>query len=262
MGLLDDMKVKASALAGLLADSYQTGSQMRAPNQADIEMRPKLAKGLLGVLPISGDAISGYDAIQDAKQGNYMGAALNSVGVLPFIPSMGGIIKNSTVPIMSLANWTKHFPNIPANESYQMWKSQASDQISGVVKQLVDKLRGIGVMADTQSPYSYNNSIGGISSYNYVPGYGEVRISDHFRGSGLGNDRTFGNANDAFDAIKEHFANNLKKQKARDILRNSIGINAEMSRKEQIKALQNWITDQGFKGKDKDLYPWMNKVID
>ena len=53
----------------------------------------ELAKGLLGLTPGVGDAISAYDAVQSAREGDWVGAALNGVGVLPFVPSMGGVIK-------------------------------------------------------------------------------------------------------------------------------------------------------------------------
>jgi hypothetical protein len=66
-----------------------------APNQADVDMRPKVANALLSALPISGDAISGYDAFHSAKEGNYGEAALNAVGLLPFVPSLGGVIKQT-----------------------------------------------------------------------------------------------------------------------------------------------------------------------
>jgi hypothetical protein len=49
----------------------------------------EVAKGLLGFTPGIGDAISGYDAVQSARQGNYGEAALNGLGLLPAIPSMG-----------------------------------------------------------------------------------------------------------------------------------------------------------------------------
>lgn len=60
------------------------------------EMTPDMAtdigKGLLSFTPGVGDAISGYDAVQSARQGNYGEAALNGMGLLPFVPSMGGSI--------------------------------------------------------------------------------------------------------------------------------------------------------------------------
>ena len=51
-------------------------------------------EGLLNVnqfLPVTGDIQSGIMAAQDVKQGNYGSAALNSLGLLPFIPALGGI---------------------------------------------------------------------------------------------------------------------------------------------------------------------------
>lgn len=45
-------------------------------------------------LPVSGDIQSGIMAGQDLKKGNYGSAALNALGVLPFIPAMGGVLKN------------------------------------------------------------------------------------------------------------------------------------------------------------------------
>ena len=52
----------------------------------------ELAKGILGFTPVVGDAISAYDAVQSAREGDYLGAALNGVGVLPFVPSMAGVV--------------------------------------------------------------------------------------------------------------------------------------------------------------------------
>lgn len=52
-------------------------------------------KGLLNVnqfVPVSGDIQSGIMAGQDVKQGNYGSAALNALGLLPFIPALGGVI--------------------------------------------------------------------------------------------------------------------------------------------------------------------------
>ena len=46
-------------------------------------------------MPISGDIQSGLLAAQDVKQGNYGSAALNSLGLLPFIPAMGGVLAPS-----------------------------------------------------------------------------------------------------------------------------------------------------------------------
>ena len=63
------------------------------------EMTPaERVKGGASALPVIGDAISGYDAYQSAKQGDYLGAALNAVGLLPMIPGLAGTIKNIDTP--------------------------------------------------------------------------------------------------------------------------------------------------------------------
>ena len=41
-----------------------------------------------------GDVASGLLAAQDVSKGNYGAAALNSLGLLPFVPSMGAVVKN------------------------------------------------------------------------------------------------------------------------------------------------------------------------
>jgi hypothetical protein len=52
-------------------------------------------QGILDVnqfLPVTGDVQSGIMAGQDLQKGNYGSAALNSLGLLPFIPALGGVI--------------------------------------------------------------------------------------------------------------------------------------------------------------------------
>lgn len=52
------------------------------------------AKTAAGVLPGIGDAISAYDTYKSLQEGNYGEAGLNALGLIPFIPSLGGITKN------------------------------------------------------------------------------------------------------------------------------------------------------------------------
>lgn len=62
-------------------------------------------QGILDVnqfLPVTGDIQSGIMATQDLQKGNYGSAALNSLGLLPFIPAMGGVLKN--IPENSLTS--------------------------------------------------------------------------------------------------------------------------------------------------------------
>lgn len=62
-------------------------------------------KGGASVLPVVGDAISGYDAYQSFKQGNYGEAALNAVGMLPMIPGLAGVIKKTgNIPSKGIQN--------------------------------------------------------------------------------------------------------------------------------------------------------------
>ena len=78
---------------GLLGAFRQYLSDASPSGSLNPEIKPGMpteaAKGLLGFTPVVGDAISGYDAVQSARQGDYLGAALNGVGMLPFVPSLG-----------------------------------------------------------------------------------------------------------------------------------------------------------------------------
>ena len=61
--------------------------------------------------PITGDIQSGLLAAKDFNQGNYGSAALNAIGLLPFIPSLGAVTKNvtntsETLPILKSLNPT------------------------------------------------------------------------------------------------------------------------------------------------------------
>jgi hypothetical protein len=87
MGLLEAFKqyVRDASPRGLLNPEVPIGGPT------------ELAKGLLGFTPVVGDAISAYDAVQSARKGDYLGAALNGVGLLPFIPSVAGIVRNKTL---------------------------------------------------------------------------------------------------------------------------------------------------------------------
>lgn len=53
------------------------------------------AKFINSFMPITGDIQSGIEAGQDLKKGNYGSAALNAVGLLPFVPALGGVLAPS-----------------------------------------------------------------------------------------------------------------------------------------------------------------------
>lgn len=46
-------------------------------------------------IPVVGDALSGGMAMYDAAKGDYGSAAMNAVGLLPFVPGLGGMIKTA-----------------------------------------------------------------------------------------------------------------------------------------------------------------------
>lgn len=65
--------------------------------KADAWSKRNLAafEGLLNVnqfLPVTGDIQSGILAAQDVRNKDYSSAALNALGVLPFIPALGGVL--------------------------------------------------------------------------------------------------------------------------------------------------------------------------
>ena len=91
--LLEDTPKRLSKLASILKDSVMQSAEMYG--SASQPAPPEVVKGVLGFAPVAGDAISAYDAYDAAKQGNYGEAALNAVGLLPFVPSLGaGIISS------------------------------------------------------------------------------------------------------------------------------------------------------------------------
>ena len=60
------------------------------------------AKTAGSVLPGIGDAISAYDAYKAFKEGNYGEAGLNALGILPFVPSLGGMTKDISKKVKTL----------------------------------------------------------------------------------------------------------------------------------------------------------------
>lgn len=68
-------------------------------SRTDTPVSSPKAKSLLqmgvGLTPVFGDVMSAKDAFDSALKGEYGEAILNGIGVLPFIPSLAGIIKNS-----------------------------------------------------------------------------------------------------------------------------------------------------------------------
>lgn len=87
-------------------------------------------QGLLNInqfLPVTGDIQSGLLAAKDVRNQNYGSAALNALGILPFLPSLAGTIggksKNVTNILEELTNlnptgglYVDYTPNIRASQ--------------------------------------------------------------------------------------------------------------------------------------------------
>tara|TARA_B110000908_G_scaffold172331_1_gene239099 strand:+ start:529 stop:1848 length:1320 start_codon:yes stop_codon:yes gene_type:complete len=52
------------------------------------------AENINNFMPVTGDIQAGLLGMQDLKNGNYGSAALNGLGLLPFVPALGGMIKS------------------------------------------------------------------------------------------------------------------------------------------------------------------------
>lgn len=79
-------------------------------------------KGMFGLLPAgAGDVASGLLAADDVRRGDYTSAALNGVGVLPFIPSMAGMITTKAkgyAPAYLTEKVVQGFNNLPKSDRY------------------------------------------------------------------------------------------------------------------------------------------------
>jgi hypothetical protein len=75
---------------------------------------PSLLDVVANVPNPAGDVASGLLAAQDVSKGNYGTAALNSLGLLPFVPSMGAIVKNAEKA--ELKEVPLNISEIPLNE--------------------------------------------------------------------------------------------------------------------------------------------------
>lgn len=82
MGLLDAFKQYVKdAMPGGLLNAEWTPQNVRNAGEA-MSLIPN---------PV-GDVASGLMAVDDIRKGNYGDAALNGLGLLPFVPAMGGVL--------------------------------------------------------------------------------------------------------------------------------------------------------------------------
>lgn len=64
-------------------------AHMRAPTMDDVRKGAEIAD--MSFLPGISDAAAGVLAVDEARKGNWGAAGLNALGVLPFVPALGGI---------------------------------------------------------------------------------------------------------------------------------------------------------------------------
>jgi len=89
-------------------------------------------------VPGPSDVISGYDAVEAFKKGNYGEAALNAVGILPGIPAMAGVIRKSSesmVPEFAYKDWetvpesrNEELVQNTLNALHQKWAKSAGSE--------------------------------------------------------------------------------------------------------------------------------------
>ena len=138
------------------------------------EMTPaERVKGGASALPVIGDAISGYDAYQSAKQGDYLGAALNAVGLLPIIPGLAGITKPIS-RIDGVGAVVRNTIPVSAGESGFM-----RQDVHPVTEWLENLLKNNKIPHET----TYSGSSYGPSTYTKIHGLkDDTRISNHSKG--------------------------------------------------------------------------------
>jgi hypothetical protein len=113
-----------------------------ADKKKALDWSKRNAQGLQGILdvnsfiPVTGDVQSGILAAQDVKKGNYGSAALNAVGLLPFVPSFAGTF---------IGKGSKVWDAVKADEAVKLEKAGvAPEEIwkqTGTVRGVDGKLR-------------------------------------------------------------------------------------------------------------------------
>lgn len=104
-GLLSDMvapvrnRLSDLVHAGLLDAARQYARDAAPGGSLNAEWTPenvRTAGEVASMMPNpAGDVISGLLAVDDLRKGNYGDAALNSLGLVPFVPALGGAIKQT-----------------------------------------------------------------------------------------------------------------------------------------------------------------------
>ena len=83
---------------------FEQGGTTELLKQAGKEMYENpVVNTAISLTPGAGDIQSGYEAYRSAREGNYGEAGLNALGVLPFVPALGGILAGKGAKTADLA---------------------------------------------------------------------------------------------------------------------------------------------------------------
>lgn len=105
-GLLDMLSAKTPQEAQTLARSQMSGDPMFGAQG----YRPMLETASMSP-NVLGDLSSGALAVDDLRKGNYGDAALNSLGLLPFVPALGGTVGKYKDGLFGVVGDTFNFRN-------------------------------------------------------------------------------------------------------------------------------------------------------
>ena len=94
-------------LAGREED-IQRGKTVELLRRAGKEMYENpIVNTAIGIAPGAGDIQAGYETWNSAREGDWKGAGLNAIGILPFLPAFGGILAGKSAKTADLAKLAK-----------------------------------------------------------------------------------------------------------------------------------------------------------
>lgn len=145
MGLLDALGAAPNGLLDVQKKS--TGTRMAklllsAPDEmkAATPLNYEAALDLATNIPVAGDLLSGALALRDAAKGEWGSAGMNALGVLPFVPSMGGVIKQ-TGSLKKHALWPDQFANDVKKGLGVLPESKTWDAAGNVIEDMQASVR-------------------------------------------------------------------------------------------------------------------------
>lgn len=192
---------------------------------------PSLLSLLSNIPNPVGDVASGLLAVKDVSKGNYGDAALNSLGLLPFIPSMGAVIKSidkTVIPAkesLSQVADANFLLGIPTGNKTVNIKS-----LKGMMSSASDDMDRVNALASKiSSPTGYIERLIVDNSGNVLEGQHRLNA---LKKLGITNVpvTVISNMDDAFEAVKK---TGLRNENARQIVQNA----SEMLR--EAKTLDN-----------------------